>query len=256
VWDRCSSTTGTLPPILDAVKYSSGTSGQRSKRLGTGGGGNWGSHLGGDVVSGGLDDGHLYLASSSEIEGVVLPSVSVRDLLGSITVSIAAANTSGNVNVATEVVGASAGERANLVKDSGGRENEEGTQGGKFEGVGRRGGLVTPQQLVKGRIGALWIGWTAEELEDLGGDPSVPESLDVSSLLGRKHAGSLGSGPLSSSSSFFPILNTSSAATSSSPTSSNIMDEAVEERENAGVKGLLVGSNLVLLEVLVRARRW
>ena len=134
---------------------------------------------------------------------------------------------------------------------------------------------MTPQQLVKGRIGALWIGWTAEELEDLnakklppgpfcisktspylGGDPSVPESLDVSSLLGRKHAGSLGSGPLSSSSSFFPILNTSSAATSSSPTSSNIMDEAVEERENAGVKGLLVGSNLVLLEVLVRARRW
>ena len=34
------------------------------------------------------------------------------------------------------------------------------------------------------------------------------------------------------------------------------MDEAVEERENAGVKGLLVGSNLVLLEVLVSARRW
>ena len=80
---------------------------------------------------------------------------------------MAAATTSGNVNVATEVVGASAGERANLDKESGGRENEEGPQGGKFEGVGNRGGLVTPQQLVKGRIGALWIGRTAEELEDL-----------------------------------------------------------------------------------------
>ena len=40
------------------------TSGQRSRRLGTGGGGNWGSHLGGDLVSGGLDDGHLYLGIS------------------------------------------------------------------------------------------------------------------------------------------------------------------------------------------------
>ena len=33
--------------------------------------------------------------------------------------------------------------------------------------MGSRGGLVTPQQLVKGKIGALWMGWTAEELEDL-----------------------------------------------------------------------------------------
>jgi len=118
---------------------------------------------------------------------------------------------------------------------------------------------VTPQQLVKGRIGALWMGWTAEELEDLGGDASVPESLEVSSLLGRRKAGSLGSGPSpssQSSTSFFPILNTSSAATSSSPISSSIIDDAVDEREKAGVKGLLVGSNFVLLEVLVRARRW
>jgi len=117
---------------------------------------------------------------------------------------------------------------------------------------------VTPQQLVKGMIGALWIGWTADELEDLGGDPSVPESLEVSSLLGRRNAGSLGRGPSSSSSSisFLPILKTSSAATSSSATSSSIIEEAVEERENAGVKGLLVGSNFVLLEVLVSARRW
>ena len=37
------------------------TSGQMSKRLATGGVGNWGSHLGGDNVSGELVDGHLYL---------------------------------------------------------------------------------------------------------------------------------------------------------------------------------------------------
>lgn len=130
MWDRCSSTTGTFPPILLAVKYSSGTSGQRSRRLDTGGGGNCGSHLGGDIVSGGLDDGHLYLASSSEIDGVVLPSVSVRDLLGSETDSIGrsltAPTTSGNVKVATAVEGASTGERASLDKDSGGRDNDEG----------------------------------------------------------------------------------------------------------------------------------
>ena len=114
-----------------------------------------------------------HLASSSEIDGVVLPSVSVRDLLGSNTVSmegsLTAPTTSGNVNVATEVEGASTGERASLDKDSGGRVNddEEGPKGGKFEGVGRRGGLVTPQQLVKGMIGALWMGWTADELVDL-----------------------------------------------------------------------------------------
>ena len=40
------------------------TSEQMSKRLATGGVGNWGSHLGGDVVSGELDDGHLYLGIS------------------------------------------------------------------------------------------------------------------------------------------------------------------------------------------------
>ena len=114
-----------------------------------------------------------HLASSSEIDGVVLPSVSVRDLLGSNTVSmegsLTAPTTSGNVNVATEVEGASTGERASLDKDSGGRVNddEEGPKGGKFEGVGRRGGLETPQQLVKGMIGALWMGWTADELVDL-----------------------------------------------------------------------------------------
>jgi len=133
VWDRCSSTTGTFPPILDAVRYSSGTSGQRSRRLETGGGGNCGNHLGGEVVSGGLDDGHLYLASSSEIEGVVLLSVSVRDLLGSVTAcmgnSLAAPTTSGNVKVATEVEGANRGERAGLDKDNGGRDNEKGPKG-------------------------------------------------------------------------------------------------------------------------------
>ena len=32
-----------------------------SKRLATGGVGNWGSHFGGDNVSGELVDGHLYL---------------------------------------------------------------------------------------------------------------------------------------------------------------------------------------------------
>lgn len=135
MWDRCSSTTGTFPPILDAVRYSSGTSGQRSRRLETGGGGKWGRNLGGDVVSGGLDDGHLYLASSSDIEGVALPSVSVRDLLGSVTASmdrsLAAATTSGNVNVAAEEEGAITGERASLAEDSGGSENEEGPKGGK-----------------------------------------------------------------------------------------------------------------------------
>jgi len=34
------------------------------------------------------------------------------------------------------------------------------------------------------------------------------------------------------------------------------MDEAVEERDAPGVKGRLVGSSLVLLEVFARARRW
>ena len=102
----------------------------------------------------------------------MLPSVSVRNLLGSDTVSkqgnsLAAPTTSENVKVAAEVEGASRGERASLDKDNGGRDNEEGPKGGKLEGVGSRGGLVTPQQLVKGRMGALWIGWTAEELEDL-----------------------------------------------------------------------------------------
>jgi len=110
--------------------YSSGTSGQRSSRLETGGGGNWGSHLGGDAISGELDEGHLYLASSSDIDGVVLPSVSVRDLLGSVTFSmerfLTAPTTSGNVNVATEVEGASTGDRASLDKDKGGRDNDEG----------------------------------------------------------------------------------------------------------------------------------
>ena len=36
--------------------------------------------------------------------------------------------------------------------------------------MGSKGGLVTPQQLVKGMMGALWNGWTAEELEDLTND--------------------------------------------------------------------------------------
>ena len=101
----------------------------------------------------------VYLASSSEIEGVALPSVSVRDLLDSITASmdksLVAATTSGNVNMATEVDGASTGERANLADSSGGSDKEEGPKGGNWEGVGSRGGLVTPQQLVRGRIGAL-----------------------------------------------------------------------------------------------------
>ena len=77
----------------------------------------------------------VYLASSSEIEGVALPSVSVRDLLDSITASmdksLVAATTSGNVNMATEVDGASTGERANLADGSGGSDKEEGPKGGK-----------------------------------------------------------------------------------------------------------------------------
>ena len=77
----------------------------------------------------------VYLASSSDIEGVALPSVSVRDLLGSVTASmdrsLAAATTSGNVNVAAEEEGAITGERASLAEDSGGSENEEGPKGGK-----------------------------------------------------------------------------------------------------------------------------
>ena len=88
---------------------------------------------------------------------------------------------------------------------------------------------------------------------------SVPESLEVSSLLGSRNAGSLGRGLSTSSSlsaSLFPILSTSSAATSSSAISSSNMDEAVEERDAPGVKGRLVGSSLVLLEVFARARRW
>ena len=72
----------------------------------------------------------MYLASSSEIDGVALPSVSVRDLLGSVTFSmerfLTAPTTSGNVNVATEVEGASTGDRASLDKDNGGRDNDEG----------------------------------------------------------------------------------------------------------------------------------
>ena len=87
---------------------------------------------------------------------------------------------------------------------------------------------------------------------------SVPESLEMSSLLGSRNAGSLGRGLSSSSfsASLFPILSTSSAATSSSAISSSSMDEAVEERDAPGVKGRLVGSSLVLLEVFARARRW
>ena len=87
---------------------------------------------------------------------------------------------------------------------------------------------------------------------------SLPESLEVSSLLGSRNAGSLGRG-LSSSSfsvSLFPILSTSSAATSSSAISSSSMEEAVEERDAPGVKGRLVGSSLILFEVFARARRW
>ena len=58
--------------------------------------------------------------------------MSVCDLLGSVTpVSIAAATTSGNVNVATEVEGAGTGEKANLDQESGGRDDEEGPKGGK-----------------------------------------------------------------------------------------------------------------------------
>ena len=60
--------------------------------------------------------------------------MSVRDLLGSVKASIdeslATATTSGNVNVAKEVEGASTGERVNLAEDSGGCENEEGPKGG------------------------------------------------------------------------------------------------------------------------------
>ena len=56
--------------------------------------------------------------------------MSVRDLLGSVSVSLAAATTSGNVNETTEVEGVCTGERANLEKESGGKDNEEGTQGG------------------------------------------------------------------------------------------------------------------------------
>jgi len=132
-----------------------------SKRLATGGVGNWGSHFGGDNVSGELVDGHLYLASSSEMDGVVLHSVSLRDLLSSERTSeekfslAAAPTTSGNVKVATEAEGAG-GERASL--ESGGRESKEGPNAGKFDGVGKRGGLEAPQQLVRGSIGALWTG--------------------------------------------------------------------------------------------------
>ena len=99
--------------------------------------------------------------------------------------SLTAPTTSGNVNVATEVEGASTGERASLDKDSGGRVNddEEGPKGGKFEGVGRRGGLVTPQQLVKGMIGALWMGWTADELVDLNTHFSHSVQHELRSLM-------------------------------------------------------------------------
>ena len=64
-----------------------------------------------------------YLASSSEMDGVVLHSVSLRDLLRSERTSAekfslaAAPMTSGNVKVATEAEGAG-GERASL--ESGG----------------------------------------------------------------------------------------------------------------------------------------
>ena len=39
---------------------------------------------------------------------------------------LTAPTTSGNVNVATEVEGASTGDRASLDKDNGGRDNDEG----------------------------------------------------------------------------------------------------------------------------------
>jgi len=132
-----------------------------SKRLATGGVGNWGSHFGGDNVSGELVDGHLYLASSSEMDGVVLHSVSLRDLLRLERTSpekfslVEAPMTSGNVKAATEAQGAG-GERASL--ESAGRENKEGPNAGKFDGVGKRGGLEAPQQLVRGSMGALWTG--------------------------------------------------------------------------------------------------
>ena len=64
-----------------------------------------------------------HLASSSEMDGVVLHSVSLRDLLRSERTSaekfslVAAPKTSGNVKVATEAEGAG-GERASL--ESGG----------------------------------------------------------------------------------------------------------------------------------------
>ena len=102
-----------------------------------------------------------YLASSSEMDGVVLHSVSLRDLLRLERTSpekfslVAAPMTSGNVKVATEAEGAG-GERASL--ESGGRENKERPNAGKFDGVGKRGGLEAPQQLVRGSMGALWTG--------------------------------------------------------------------------------------------------
>ena len=94
------------------------------------------------------------------MDGVVLHSVSVRDLLRSENnpaekFSLAAApTTSGNVKVATEVECAG-GERANFDAERGRRGISKGPYGGKFEGVGRRGGLEDPQQLVRGSIGAL-----------------------------------------------------------------------------------------------------
>ena len=102
-----------------------------------------------------------YLASSSEMDGVVLHSVSLRDLLRLERTSpekfslVAAPMTSGNVKAATETQGAG-GERASL--ESAGRENKEGPNAGKFDGVGKRGGLEAPQQLVRGSIGALRTG--------------------------------------------------------------------------------------------------
>ena len=102
-----------------------------------------------------------YLASSSEMDGVVLHSVSLRDLLSSERTSkekfslAPPPTTSGNVKVATEAEVAG-GERASL--ESGGRETNEGPNVGKFDGMGKRGGLEAPQQLVRGSIGALWTG--------------------------------------------------------------------------------------------------
>ena len=99
-----------------------------------------------------------HLASSSEMDGVVLHSVSLRDLLRSERTSAekfslaAAPTTSGNVKVAHGAEGAG-GDRASL--ESGGRESNEGPNAGKFDGVGKRGGLEAPQQLVRGSIGAL-----------------------------------------------------------------------------------------------------